>query len=258
MQREISPIRDGDIYSNRYLNAGALIAESLEMLAAVSIGSNAEGVRKRMSSGTLLEQHSQITRENIWEALNHRFFVRQFEWAVPELVAAYAVGEESPELNAILYLQYVFRDHLTYDLVTQVIWSRWQDGSHEVRIPDGLALLDRAEAEHPVVCRWSEGSRVQLVDGIFTALDAFGLLAADGPKWLITPDFPLSAAEYVLRVLHAEGLRGEELAGNLGWRVLLCDRDAVDAAMKRLESSGAIELENDDDGLQIAVPKDWW
>ncbi len=83
-------------------------------------------------------------------------------------------------------------------------------------------------------------------------------LAADGPKWLITPDFPLSAAEYVLRVLHAEGLRGEELAGNLGWRVLLCDRDAVDAAMKRLESSGAIELENDDDGLQIAVPKDWW
>jgi len=177
---------------------------------------------------------------------------------VPELVEAFGAFPDSADLLAILYLQYVLRDHLTYDLVTQAIWSRWSAGERDVGVPDGLELLDRAESAHPIVCRWSEGSRVQLVDKIFASLVAFGLLAESGVRWRIVPDLPSSAARYLLRVLHAEALRGDALVDDAAWRVLLYDREAVDEALSDLRDAGIIELRSGDDGVHIEVPSDWW
>lgn len=257
MPRDVAPIRDEGPFSNRYLSHGALLAESAELLAAMSLGLTPEGARKRAAAGTLFAQHSLANRQNLFAALHHRLFARQWEWVTPALLEAWGLGPESAELRGVLYLQYVLRDRLTYDFVTGPAFDA-QQTARSLAIADGLAFLERTERENPPVARWSEWTRAQLFDRILGALADFGLLDPEGSGRIAGSPLTPTAVGHLLRVLHAEGVRGAELFTDTAWRVLRLDPEAARRQVEGAAEDLGVRVTGSADDPELQVPDDWW
>ena len=61
----------------------------------------------------------------------------------------------------------------TFDVITQLLWPRWQAGDRAVAREHVLMFLDGAAANEPQVLQWSDSTRRKLAGSIF-----FGLMVS--------------------------------------------------------------------------------
>jgi hypothetical protein len=250
-------LRDTGPYSSRNTSKGALIEEAGRIFRALHAGLTIPEARERALEGSLLPQRSRISRERIWDALHHRYLAHRDVWVVHDLAQASAEDSHGREFLALLYLHYALRDHLTFDFITQVLWPRWSEGGRAVSRDDVLDLLDRAAEEQPQVRKWTKSSRVKLAGSILTAARDFGVLQGKQKKLLTRPPLPPGAAEHLLRILTAEGVRGQEVLHDATWRLFLLTETDVAAALADLARDRRIGFERAGRAVILHTPAAW-
>ena len=248
--------RDTGPYSGRNSSKGALISEAGRVIGALRSGLTLDEVRAMALSGNLFTQRARSTRQRIWDAI-HYMYLAQPQWGLSDLRRAYGEGPQSREFIALLYLHYTLRDHLTYDLVTEILWDRWNNNQLSVSREDVLFLLDQASGTQPQIQRWAESTRLKLTGSILTALRDFGVLKGKQKKSLIQPTLPLPTAEYLLRILTAEGLRGAEVLRDASWRLFFYREDDVAHILSRLAQERRINFERVGDTVVLDTPAEW-
>jgi hypothetical protein len=157
----------------------------------------------------------------------------------------------------LLYLHFALRDHLTYDFVTSVVWSRWNDQIMRVSKEDIIFLLDQASETQQQINQWTEQSRVKLSRSILAALRDFGLLEGKREKRIVKPALPLSTARHLLRILIAEGIRGIDILRDNTWKLFLYQEHEVADALARLAQERVIRFERTGSTIVLQTPPEW-
>jgi hypothetical protein len=148
-----------------------------------------------------------------------------------------------PAFKGLLFLHYARRDRLTFDFVTQKIWSCWKSGQNLVTRQDVLDFLDDLKPSTPQIGRWREASRNKLAGNLLSALRDFGLLVGAQKKMLRRPVVAPQVALHLVRLLDREGLRGRAVLEALDWRLLLWDVHGVAGALGSLSQGGKLRFE---------------
>lgn len=255
--RDTDILRDLGQYSTRYTSKGDLLTEAGLIIDALLKNMSIEEMRKRAFDGTILGQRTRTSRQKIWRDLHYRLFTHRIEWVIEGLKEAKAKGFRSPEFVSMIYLHYALRDHLTYDIVTDLIWNRWRNKQREISRKDILSMLDEACDAQPQIQRWAESSRLKLASNILTALRDFGVLEGSRKKRIVQPILPLFTAEQILRVLITEGIRGREVLKHSTWRLFLCSEEDVADILVRLAQPKRIKFERTGNIIVLQAPESW-
>ncbi|MBI2479952.1 MAG: DUF1819 family protein [Planctomycetia bacterium] len=249
-------IRESGIYRARNTSMGALVDEAGRVLGGLNQGQSLTEAKQRCHSGDLLSQRSIESRKRIWTSLNHRLFAHGVTWAIEELKHACAADPHGREFISLLYLHYALRDSLTFDLVTDVLWSKGYQSQPAVTSNDVRHLLDSVTDQQPQIERWTEKSREKLARGILTPLRDFGLLDGKQKKYLVRPVLPLSTAEHLLRILVSEG-RGRDVIEAKTWRLFMLTEQEVSGVLARLAQDGCIRFEKAGGTVILETPPQW-
>jgi hypothetical protein len=248
--------RDTGPYSARNSSKGALIAEAGRVIERLRSGLSLDELRARALDGDLFPQRARATRKRIWVLLHYRY-LSQPDWVLSALQSAYGEGAHSQEFVSFLYLHYALRDHLTYDFVTEILWDRWGNQQRSVVREDVLSLLDQAAGAQPQIQRWTESTHLRLAGSILTALRDFGVLEGKQKKTLVRPMLPLSAAEHLLRILTAEGLRGSQVLRDSSWRLFFREENDVAHILSLLAQERRIHFERVGSTVVLDTPQEW-
>jgi hypothetical protein len=251
------PVRDVGPYSARNTSKGALLDEAARVVAGLVGGRSLAELRADALRGDLLRQTAYETRRRIWDALHFRLFAHGVGWVVEDLKRALVAGPHCPEFVSLVYLHFVLRDRLTFDVVTDVVWERWQNAPHGIGRHDVLALLDRAAGAQPQIMRWTDRSRRTLAGSILTALRDFGLLRGSQRKTVVRPPLPLATAEHVVRLLTCEGVRGQGVLLDPTWRLFLLSEADVAHQLALLSRERRLRFERGGAAVVLETPAAW-
>jgi len=248
--------RDTGLYSARNSSKGALVPEAGKVIQGLRSGLSLDELRVSALEGNLFTQRARSTRRRIWGTIHHRY-LSQPEWGMSDLQRAYGEGPLSREFTSLLYVHYALRDRLTYDFVTKILWKRWGNNQFSVVPEDIRSLLDQASETQPQIERWAENTRTRLARHILSALRDFGVLQGKQKKTLVQPPLPLPAAEHLLRILTAEGLRGAQVLRDASWRLFFYREDDVAHTLSRLAQERRINFERVGDTVVLDTPAEW-
>jgi hypothetical protein len=254
---ETVELRDSGPYSARNSSKGALIDETSRIVGALGAGLTVDDVRQQVLDGQILTQRSWSNRRRIWTSVQQRYLPSHPEWISQCLQRSHARGPHSSEFLTSLYLLYCLKDRLAFDFVTTTLWSMRCQSQSPVSRRDVLDLLEQSSSSQPQIRRWSESTRIKLAGSILTALRDFGVLSGKQKKTLVRPILPPLTAEFILRVLVAEGGAGRQITEELTWRLFFLTPSDVSALLGRLAQSGTIRFEKAGTTVVLEVPPDW-
>ena len=249
--------RDKGPYSSRNTSKGALVGETARVLTGLLRTEVIAEVRRQVLTGSMLPQRSRNTRRHIWTAINRRYLSLMPNWAVNDLAGSASGFPSNRSFISLIYLHFCFRDRLTYDFVTRVVWRHWIQNRLNIAREDVLSFLDEAAGEHKQIRDWSTSSRLKLAGNVLTALRDFGLLKGIQRKSIIKPDLPASTAEHLVRLETNEGLRGSEVLQSSDWKLFLRTENEVAELLQKLSGSGEIRFERVGATVLLNTPTEW-
>jgi hypothetical protein len=247
--------RDEGAVTTRNTSKGALVAEAHAVFRSLASGMTLEDVRGACLTGRLLRQSARETRHRIWEALHWRYF----SWSPPRWVLAdlaeAAKGDATDRgFVGLAYLHYARRDRLTFDFVTDSLWTHWKSKVLEVRRDDVLDFLTEYEQRDAAVKKWRESTRKKLGGNVLSALRDFGVLTGVQRKSLQRPVVTPEVALHLCRVLAGEGLRGRALLEAREWRLFLWEPHDTSLMFAQLAQRGEIRFERSGRTVVLDVP----
>lgn len=247
--------RDSGPLSSRNTSKGALLKEAHAVFRALTPHGSVEAIRRACLDGGLLRQGTRETRRRVWEALHWRYFTwGPPPWVLADLAQAASGDAADHRFVGLAYLHYARRDRLTFDFVTDVLWTRWNRRAVDVRRDDVLDFLADYETRDTAVKKWRESTRRKLAGNVLSTLRDFGLFTGVQRKSL---QRPVAAPEVVLhlcRLLDAEGLRGRPLLEARDWRLFLWEPHDTSLALGQLAQRGEIRFERSGRTVVLEVP----
>ncbi|WP_301663207.1 BrxA family protein [Methanoculleus frigidifontis] len=247
--------RDTAPYCARNL-IGALLRESEKVFALLSAGEPLENIREQATNGTLFSQKALLSRKRFWNMLSVRYFQLP-DWVINDLIGAYRVAPHSAEFTSLLYVHYALRDHLTFDFITQRLWSKWNSHQLDVSPDDILKMLDESAESEPQIATWTDATRERLSTIILSSLRDFGVLSGKQKKRLTKPVLPLFVVEHILHILTAEGVRGNTVLKDPIWRLFLCTDDEIAHYLQQLGLNRRIHFERVGETVVLQTPAEW-
>lgn len=247
--------RDTGPISSRNSSKGALLGEAHSVFRLLAPGVSIERLRRACIDGEILRHRARETRRRVWEALHWRYFAwSPPTWVLSDFADAANGTTTDRRFVHIAYLHFARRDRLTFEFVTERLWSLRQSGVAGVTREDVIDFLtDRLGNTRS---KWRESTKVKLTGNVLSALRDFGLLTGVQRKRLqhrmvVTPHVVL----HLCRLLDAEGLRGRTLLEARDWRLFLWDVQQTSQAMGQLAQLGALRFERSGRTVVLDVPR---
>ena len=247
--------RDVGAVSTRNTSKGALIAEAHAVFRALASGKTLDEVRSSCLAGRLIRQSARETRRHIWNALYWRYFVwNPPRWVLADLSDAAKWDSTDRRFVGLAYLHFARRDRLTFDFVTDKLWTHWKNKTPEVCRDDVRDFLADYESRDAAVGKWRETTRKKLAGNVLSALRDFGLLTGVQRKSLQRPVVPPEVALHLCRLLDAEGLRGRALLDARDWRLFLWELHDTSLSLGQLAQRREIRFERSGQTVMLEVP----
>jgi hypothetical protein len=244
--------RDTGPISARNSSKGALLPEAHAVFRALASGKSPIEVRAACLTGTLLRHPSRETRRRIWQSLDWRYFAwGPPSWILADLAESAKADASDRRFVGLAYVHYARRDRLTFNFVTDKLWSLRKEGARDVHRSDVMDFLNELANGG----RWRESTRTKLAGNVLSALRDFGLLTGVQRKRLQRPVVAREVALHLCRLLDAEGLRGRALLEARDWRLFLWDIEDTSQALAGLAQRGDIRFERSGRTVVLEVPK---
>ena len=244
MVTPLAQLRDVGQFSSRNTSKGALLNEAFLLFKAMrENGSTVAELRESALRGQAFPRASFENRQRIWDCIHYRYFAPGITWVSSGLAAATAQGVGSPDFVSLAYLYFGLRDHLTFALVTEVLWERWHARSLSISVADVLSFLDGESRNHSSIKKWSPSTRTKVAQSNLAALRDFGVLHGVYSKQIQRPTVSPETVFHLLCVLLAEGRHGRAVIEARDWRLFLWSEDDAAKALADLAQRRWIRFE---------------
>jgi len=244
---QLSPLnglRDAGAFSSRNTSKGALLNEAFLLFKAMrENGSSMTELRESVLRGQAFPRASFENRQRIWDCIHHRYFAPGIPWVTASLAAATVSGAGAPDFVSLAYLYFTLRDHLTFTLVTRVLWEQWRARSLAISVANVLEFLDGESKNHPAIKKWSPSTRTKVAQSNLAALRDFGVLSGIYSKQIKRPSVSSETVFHLLCVLMAEGRHGRAVIEAPDWRMFLWSEDDTAKALAELAQRRWIRFE---------------
>lgn len=240
----LTRVRDVGEFSSRNTSKGALLDEAFLLFKTMrENGSSVADLRESALRGQAFPRASYENRQRIWDSIHYRYFAPDIPWVSAGLAAATAQGVGSPDFVSLAYLYFSLRDHLTFALVTEVLWERWRARSLAISVTDVLEFLDGKSKSHPAIKKWSPSTRTKVAQSTLAALRDFGVLSGIYSKQIQRPAVSPETVFHLLCVLLAEGRHGRSVIEAPDWQLFLWSEDDAAKALADLAQRRWIRFE---------------
>jgi hypothetical protein len=119
--------RDSGPISARNSSKGTLLPEVHAVFRALASAKKISELRIACLTGTLLRQSARETQRRIWQSLDWRYFAwNPLRWVLADLAESATTDVTDPRFVGLAYVHYARRDRLTFDFVTDKLWSLWK------------------------------------------------------------------------------------------------------------------------------------
>ncbi len=244
MVTPLAQLRDVGAFSSRNTSKGALLNEAFLLFKAMrENGSTVAELRESALRGQSFPRASFENRQRIWDCIHYRYFAPSIPWVSTSLAAATHQGVGSPDFVSLAYLYFSLRDHLTFALVTEVLWERWRARSLAISVADVLEFLDGESKNNPAIKKWSPSTRTKVAQSTLAALRDFGVLNGIYSKQIQRPAVSPETVFHLLCVLLAEGHHGRAVVEAPDWRLFLWSEDDAAKALAELAQRRWIRFE---------------
>ena len=240
----LARLRDLGAFSSRNTTKGALLNEGFLLFKAMrENGTRVPELRESVLQGQAFPRASFENRQRIWDCIHYRYFAPSIPWVTASLAAATVRGMGSPDFVSLAYLYYSLRDHLTFALVTEVLWERWRARSLAISTANVLEFLEGESKNNPANKKWSPSTRTKLASSILAALRDFGVLNGKYSKQIQRPTVSPETVFHLLCVLLAEGRHGRAVIEAPDWHLFLWSEDDAAKALAELAQRRWIRFE---------------
>jgi len=244
MVTHLAQLRDVGAFSSRNTSKGALLNEAFLLFKTMrENGPTVAELRESALRGQAFPRASFENRQRIWDCIHYRYFAPGIPWVSTSLAAATAQGVGSPDFASLAYLYFSLRDHLTFALVTEVLWERWRVRSLAISVADVLEFLDGDSKNNPAIKKWSPSTRTKVAQSTLAALRDFGVLNGIYSKQIQRPAVSPETVFHLLCVLLAEGRHGRAVIEAPDWRLFLWSEDDAAKALAELAQRRWIRFE---------------
>jgi len=240
----LARLRDVGEFSSRNTSKGALLSESFLLFKAMrENGSTGAELRESALRGQAFPRASFENRQRIWDCIHYRYFAPPIPWVSSSLAAITIQGVGSSDFTSLAYLYFCLRDHLTFALVTQVLWERWRARSLAISVADVLEFLDGESENNPAIKKWSPSTRTKVAQSTLAALRDFGVLNGIYSKQIQRPTISHETVFHLLCILLAEGRHGRAVIEAPDWGLFLWSEDDASKALAELAQRRWIRFE---------------
>jgi hypothetical protein len=250
-----SPYRDLEPYRAKNL-VGALLPEAERVFGCLEREVPLNEIQERAFQGSLFTQKALLSRKRFWYALTSRYF-KLPEWVIEDIIQAYRSGPHSREFISLLYLHYALSDHFTFDFIIRDLWKKWTLQQVNISSDDIFRVLDAHSVSEPQITSWTESTRIKMAGIILSSLRDFGLLEGKQKKKLVKPLLPTTTSTHILRILIAEGVRGNEILSDPTWRLFFCTEEDVAHHLQQLAQKRYINFERTGKTVVLIPPDEW-
>jgi hypothetical protein len=213
-------------YTSNLSRKGALLDETLVVLAQIQAGDSLETVRARILDEDLLHKTTRSTREAVWKVIRAQYL--QNDGILSPLARMVTRSQQHATARLVLFYEFCQSEPLLRDTTLHCIYPRYLAGFSGVSKPDIQKFFDDLTPEHPEIADWSPQTRGKVVSNILSILRDFGLLEGTQRKTFARLYVPLPAFVYVLYRLRDEGLEAAlAIVGADAWRLFLLEREDV-------------------------------
>jgi hypothetical protein len=242
---------DERIYTSNLSRKGALVDESLIVLARINAGESLESIRQEVLEEDLLQKTTRATRHGVWKEIRSRYL--NDDEIAPPLARFVAHNQNPTTIRLALLFEFCQSDHLLRDTILGCIYPRYEGGFSGVGKGEIQAFFDQLAPEHPEVTTWSPQTRDKVVSNILSILRDFGLLEGTQRKQFARLYIPIEAFVYALYRQRDRGaVTAPEVVESDDWRLFLLDRNDVLALLTEASSAGHVVFKHQADVMDLA------
>lgn len=203
------------VYTTKILKAGALIPDTLELLADWDEQMSVQANLSRLRESNLFNKSTRVRVKNILRIFRQRYLVND---SLSRSLAVLVKGNlPADTLKPILYFFAASADDLLRDTVLIFLSSRRSSGWMHIRVEDLKRELRDWIAHGKIKDDWTENTLTKVARGLMATLRDFGVLQGAANKSLAPVYLPVEAFAYIAFYMKSRNPSGESLVKNPLW-----------------------------------------
>ena len=209
-------------YSSMLSGKGALLNETVAVLAQIDDGRSIDQVRTMVMDHDLLSKITLLTRWSVWKQIHVRYLSDGERARVLARMVVHAPDRQTERL--VLFYELCRSSPILHDTTIRCVYPRYAAGYSGIDKTHIHQHFDDISAEHPELMEWSPQTRDKVASNILTIARDFGLLEGAQRKQFSHLYVPLPAFVYVLYRLAGDGLTTpREILEAEEWRLFLLE-----------------------------------
>lgn len=239
-------------YSTKIIKAGALLEDTRVLLAHWDPASPVPENLARFRQENLFGKASRSRVEDILAIFRQRYL------AVPEVTAALSAlaqgGAPADVLDALLLYYAAQADSLLHDVVTEVVWPRYEQGRLAIGVDEIAAAIRGWAAEGKTAGDWSEPTIRRVCQGLLSSLRDWRILQGAVHKQIAPLYLPVGAFAYLALALSRTEPSGDRLRRHPEWRLFLQSPAQVERLFLEAHQAHLLEYQAAGSIIRITFP----
>jgi bacteriophage exclusion system BrxA-like protein len=240
-------------YFSRLSARSAMYTELHQLLDARREFLSLRGYRALVLEENVLGRSTSSARNKLWKELKSRYRLDAEDLLFEAFWTEWRRCECDQERGLTAYVLLALNDRFVADLGTDWLFTLVRRAPAQIRVPDILAFISRAEATHPEVTSWSPKTRLAVAQKYAASVRDFGLAKGTSHKTTIRPALYASPVRFLVKALRLAGTGPLDLVRARIFRLLAVDESEVIDALGELNRLGALRFRMQGDIIELDV-----
>ena len=213
-------------YSSRISGACSLLPETKITLSELAKGIDLKELEKNVFEDNILDKITLRSRKKTYSAIKLRFLVN------PEINRAILIKLINSNLNEpikdlIIYYYLSKAEVIVYDLTTQFLYEKFQNGNLGVSKDETLAFFESQRKKHPEIYKWTPTTRLRVVEHYLAIMKDFKFLKGSRKKLFNVPFIPLEVVLFVVYSLLEDGLNAKQIVNSNDFKLFILSKSDI-------------------------------
>lgn len=240
-------------YYSRLSARSALYTEFHLLLNGQDSALSSPEYRSLVIQDNCLARPSVSARRKLWEEIKARYRLDSNDPLFAAFWQEWLRCKSEAERGLTAYILFALNDRLVTDLGTEWLFPLLRRAPAEIRVPDVLAFIQRAEFSHPEVRSWSRETRHAVSQKYTASIRDFGLAKGSIRKTTVRPALYGAPVRLLIRGLRLAGVASLDLVRAPAFRLLGFETGEIIDALGELNRLGGLRFRMQGDVIELDI-----
>ncbi len=240
-------------YYSRLSARSALYTEFHLLLNGREAALSSPEYRSLVIQDNCLARASVSARRKLWKEIKARYRLDSNDPLFAAFWQEWRRCQSESERGLTAYILFALNDRLVTDLGTEWLFPLLRRAPAEIRVPDVLAFIQRAESSHPEIRSWSPKTRHAVSQKYTASIRDFGLARGSVRKTTVRPSLYGAPVRLLIRALRLAGVVSLDLVRAPTFRLLGFETGEIIEALGELNRLGGLRFRMQGDVIELDI-----